>query len=117
MNTRFLHICGLVSCALFLIGNIAFDILDKPESPADYRIYYIPLSLMVFILILMAKDYAKKESKAVFILWWFFFWLSIGQIVKFIIFNPFIQMVSDYLFLGLASIGTIIKLCKLKYKK
>jgi hypothetical protein len=117
MNKRFLHIAGLFSCFCFLVGNILFDVLDTPLHPADYRLYYIPLSVMIFVLVALAKDYAKKESHVVFIFWWFFFWLSVGQMVKFAIFNPYIQMVSDYLFLALTGTGTIIKLCQLKAKK
>lgn len=117
MNKSFIHILALIGCSLFLVGNIVFDLLDTPESPADYRIFYIPFSFMVFTLILLAKDYAKTESKVLHIIWWFFLWLSIGQIIKFLLFNPFHRMISDYGFLGIAILGTIVKLCQLKPKK
>lgn len=117
MNPRILNIFGLLSCALFLCANIVFDIWDTPGHPLDYRLFYIPLSIMIFALILLAKDYARKAGGGIYIFWWGFSWLSVGQVVKFIIFNPYIQMVSDYLFLSLVIIGAIIKLWKLKHKK
>ena len=117
MNTRFLHTCALFGCSLFLGGNIVFDLYDTPQHPADYRIFYIPFSVMVFTLVVLARDYAKKEGKVILIFWNFFLWMSIAQIVKFVGFNPFIKMISDYLFLTVASIGTIIKLWRLKSEK
>lgn len=68
-------------------------------------------------MVLMAHDASKKNGGIIQILWWGFLWLSFGQIVKFLGFNPFVTMVSDYLFLSLVIIGTIIKLWKLKRKK
>lgn len=110
MNQRFLNINALLGCLFFLIGNIVYDWLDTPEDLANYRIFYIPFSYMVFALILLAKDYAQKQRRPIYIFWWFFMWLSIGQIVKFLLFNPFLQMISDYGFLGIAILGTIYKL-------
>lgn len=117
MNPRVLNTFALVSCTLFLCANIVFDIWDSPEHPLDYRVFYIPLSVMIFSLVLLVKDYAKKNGGKVYVFWWFFLWMSTGQLVKFIIFNPYIQLVSDYLFLALAIIGVIIKVWKLKRKK
>ncbi len=103
------QIFTLLCCAFFLAGNIAYDWLDTPENPADYRIFYVPLSLMIFALILNGKKNATKQTEPY---WWFFLWLSIGQMVKFLIFNPYLQMLSDYGFLALVTIGLTIKLIK-----
>lgn len=103
------HIFALICCLSFLAGNVLYDWLDTPDKPADYRIYYVPLSLMIFSLILLCKKNATKKTEPY---WCFFMWLSIGQIVKFLIFNPFLQMLSDYGFLGVVTIGLIYKLIK-----
>jgi len=102
-------ILALLTCGLYLAANIVYDWLDTPEQPADYRIYYIPLSLMIFALILNGKKHASNKAKPY---WWAFMWLAIGQLVKFILFNPFLQMLSDYGFLLLVVIGLIYKLIK-----
>ncbi len=100
---------ALISCLCFLVGNITFDILDTPEHPADYRIYYLPLSIMIFALILVARKSTVGTMRTI---WSFFMWLAVGQVVKFLITNPFIQMISDYLFLAIVTIGTLYKLAK-----
>lgn len=110
MNIRFLNMLGLSGCLMFLIGNITYDILDTPESPADYRIFYIPFSFMTFSLLTLAKDYAKKQTHTLFVLWWGFWWLSIGQCIKFLFFNPFLQMISDYGFLAFVIAGVIYRI-------
>lgn len=117
MNQRFLNILALLGCLSFLVGNIAYDWLDTPDSPANPNIFYLPFSVMVFSLILLCYDYAKKQNKIIGIFWWFFLWMSIGQLVKFILFNPFHQLISDYAFLTLALLGVLYKLYQIKFKK
>lgn len=117
MNQKVLNILALVGCFSFLFGNIAYDWLDKPDSPANPNIFYLQFSIMVFTLVLMCYDYAKKQRKIIAIFWWFFLWMSIGQLVKFALFNPFVQLISDYAFLTLALLGVLYKLYQLKFKK
>lgn len=61
MNINYLHRIGLLSCFSYLIGNIAFDIMDSPEYPANPNIFYIPLGVMTFCLILIIWEYSKKN--------------------------------------------------------
>lgn len=97
------NIFAIISCFLYLICSIVYDRLDTPENPADYRIFYIPFALMVFALILKCKVYAIKYKWA----WNFFFWLSIGQLIKHCLFNPFLQTLNDYVYLACV-IGYIV---------
>lgn len=108
------NIFALICCGCFLAGNILYDHIDVPcpydcATAADYRIFYVPLSLMIFSLILLSK---KNSTKRLEPFWWFFMWLSVGQMVKFFLFNPFLQMLSDYGFLGIVTIGLIYKLIR-----
>ncbi len=85
---------ALISCFIYLVGSVVYDRMDSPESPADYHIYYIPLSLMIFALILKAKQGHINP------LWNLFMWLSIGQLIKMCLFNPFLQTFNDYVYLA-----------------
>lgn len=111
---RCLNIFALVSCLLFLIGNVYYDQFDTPESPVDYRVFYIPLALMVFSLILLAKEYAKLQGKVIQVCWGLFFWLSVGWLIKFCLFNPFLKTINDYVYLGMIIIYGITELKKKK---
>lgn len=103
------HIFALVCCLFFLLGNIYFDWADTPDNPADGRIFFIPMSVMIFSLILLCDEYSPEKLKPY---WWVFIWLSIGQIIKFIGFNPYVKMLSDYAFLAIIIIGFIYKIRK-----
>lgn len=117
MNVRILNINALLSCLSFLVGNITYDWMTTPTHEADYRIFYIPLSYMVFSLVLLGKDYAKKQGGKIYVFWWSFWWLSIAWVIKFLLFYPYLQMLSDYGFLGMVIIGTVYKLYNVKVKK
>ena len=105
------QIFALVSCTLFLTGNVLYDRLGTEENAPDYRIFYIPLSVMLFSLILLAKDFVRKDS-VLDIFWEAFLWLSFLWVVKFIGFNPFVIMLSDYLVLGIVIIRVTYKTFK-----
>jgi len=109
MKFKQTQIFALICCLCFLAGNILYDWLSTDDAPADYRIFYVPFSLMVFALILNGYKHATKKTEPY---WWFFLWLSIGQMIKFLLFNPYLQMISDYLFLALVVIGLIYKLIR-----
>ncbi len=114
MNVRFLNIMALIGCGCYLAGNISYDILYNEGKEPSPLIFYIPLSVMIFTLILLCKDYAKKQRDIIYPFWWFFTILAAGQVVKFLIFSPYLQLVSDYGFLAMALIGLLYKLYKLK---
>jgi len=111
MRSR-LNIFALASCGLFLAGNITYDQLGTDEQPPDYRIFYVPLSVMIFALILLCKESAKLQGNTIQALWWFFLWLSISQMIKMWLFNPFIKTINDYGFLVVALIFFFYKLLK-----
>jgi len=105
---------GLVSCFIFLVGNIIYDLTDKScpydcTTAADTRFFFIPLGIMIFFLILICENAATGKAKHH---WWFFKWLSIGQLVKFSIFDYFAPMYSDYAYLVIVAIGLILKFIK-----
>ena len=112
------HILGLLSCAIYLGCNIAYDWVDIPceyncPSAADSRLFFIPLSFMVFVLSLICRLSAKQNGfRALEILWEAFMWLSILQCVKFIGFNPFLQMLSDYAVLLIIAARVTYKIIK-----
>ena len=115
---RAAHIFGLLSCALYLGCNIAYDWIDIPceyncPTAADSRLFFIPFSLMVFVLSLICRLSAKQNGFNVMeIIWDAFMWLSILQVVKFVGFNPFLQMLSDYAVLLIIAVRVTYKIIK-----
>ena len=112
MNKKILHIIGLVSCFSYLGGNIVYDLLDTPEHPANPSIFYIPLGVMIFSLILIIWEYAKNQSSLIHDLWLSFLMLSISQLIKFTIFNPYVRTVNDYALLVVVIIFTVKRLIR-----
>lgn len=92
MSKKAFHIIALLGCLTYLIGNIAYDLWVK-----NPYIYYIPLGVMTVALILLAYQHA--QSYLIRELWLCFLLLSISQLIKFTIFNPFVQTVNDYAWL------------------
>lgn len=112
MNTRVLNIIAISSCFLYLFGNIVYALMDNPTGTANPKIYYIPDAIKNFALIWLCWEYAKKFNGIIYILWYFFIWLSLGQLVNFLLFNPYYEMVSDRVFFIIA-IGDFF----IRYKK
>lgn len=112
MNIKYLHTVGLFSCTAYLGGNIAFDLLDTPEKPANPSIFYVPLAVMIFSLILIIWEYSKKQSSLIQDLWLCFLMLSISQLIKFTIFNPYVRTVNDYALLVVVIIFTVKRLIR-----
>lgn len=88
--------------------------IDKPEYPANPKIYYVPLGIMTFCLVLLAYEHSKKESPIIKILWWFFLVMAMSQLVKLSVTNPQIYSISEYSFLTIALVGVVIKVFKIK---
>lgn len=114
VNTRQTNVFALLCCGFYLIANVYYDWVDIPceyncPTAADGRIFYFPMSLLIFALSLLCKKNSPKNTEPY---WWAVVWLSIMQVIKFIGFNPYIQMFSDYFILGLVTIGLTYKLIK-----
>lgn len=114
VNIKQTNIFALLCCGFYLLANIYYDWVDIPceyncPTAVDARIYFIPLSLMIFAISLLCKKHSPKNTEPY---WWAIVWLSIMQMTKFIGFNPYFQMISDYFILGLITIGLIYKLIK-----
>lgn len=114
MNPKILNIIAIGSCFLFLFGNIIFALTDNPTGTANPKIYYIPDAIKNFALIWLCWEYAKKFKGVIYLLWVFFLWLSAGQLVNFMLFNPYYEMISDRVFLVVAVIDFIIRYKKLR---
>ena len=68
---------------------------------------------MVFVLSLICRLSAKQNGFNVMeIIWDAFMWLSILQVVKFVGFNPFLQMLSDYAVLLIIAVRFTYKIIK-----
>lgn len=133
MNVRFLNIIGLLSCWLFLIGNITFDILEhlqagfyakqaammdkaigllneQPIATKDYsNWYFIPQAIMIMCLLIMCNDFTKKEVKKIRVQWYFFTLLSVSNVVKNIVLNPINFAVNEYIVLAICITITFLK--------
>lgn len=116
MNRNLLNIVCLSSLGLYLLGNIAYDLTNKPtieQLPdpglANPYLVYIPMAIFLYFMTLFGKDYTKNQLPKFHIWWWFFNILSISQCVKIILFNPFVQTINDYFFMILAIVGVIYK--------
>lgn len=109
-----LNIFALLCCGFYLVANIYYDLVDIPceyncPTALDGRIVYFPMGLLIFALSLLCKVNSPKNIEPY---WWVIVWLSVMQLIKFIGFNPYVQMISDYFILGLVTIGLIYKLIK-----
>lgn len=106
---KWFNISALAACLLYLVCNIIYGITDSPESPADARIFFVPMALSMTALIVVAYKNSPKKTKPY---WWAFICLAIQQVVKFIGFNFYEEMKTDYIILLLIVIGLIYKIRK-----
>jgi len=116
MNPNFKNIVALVTCWIFLAGNIAYDLFDKniihcDDSLAkDYSYWYFaPQSIMVFALIWVGKDLAERQRRRIKAQWFFFYVLALGDVVKNILFNPVNFSVAEYWYFIVAVSVTLMK--------
>jgi len=86
------HILVIISCAAFWVGSMVWTIINEPE------IYYKPLAVMIFCSLFLIKEYAIKQGRFIYVSHWFFFILSITNVVKELFFKPMQFSVNDYIF-------------------
>lgn len=65
-------------------------------------LYFKPLAVMVMLLLLLAKHYAVKQGAFIYAATWFFFILSVSNVIKELFFDPLQVTVNDFVFAGLA---------------
>lgn len=127
MNVRFLNTIGLLSCWLFLIGNIIFDWLEKgqahlyveqPVGVKDYSgWYFAPQSFMIMCLMVVCNDFAQKESRIIKKQWFFFTLLSVSNFAKNLVLIPIDFAVNEYFMLGICVAITLYKFRKKNEKR
>ena len=91
-----------------------YALMDNPQGTANPKIYYIPDGIKNFALIWLCWEYAKRFKGVIFLLWTFFMWLSIGQLINFMFFNPYYEMISDRVFFIIAIIDFITRYKKMR---
>lgn len=116
MNLRFLNIIALLGCASYLLGNVAYSLLDNPIGSASPYLFYIPMAFLMVALIWLAWEYSKKQTPVIRELWMFFLVLSVGQLIKFAISNPFVEAYNDYVWGFVATIRLLYKLLQTRRK-
>ena len=93
----------IISGICFTIGNVIWDQFDDP------RIYYIPLSVFLFISALYVRKTSKSKNKIINYLLDYLAILALGNIVKQVFYyNDTIKQVNDYIWGGLVTIGLLI---------
>jgi len=112
---KYINSFALLSCGVYLVANIYYDLIDIPcdyncPTALDGRVVFIPMSFMVFALILKCMIGATRHKG----LWSFFFWLSVGQLTKMCLFNPFLQTLNDYVYLACVAAYIIHQFVKSK---
>lgn len=120
MRLSFYHKLAQLSCLSYLIGNIVYDNLDTPDSPANPNWYFMPLMVMISALLLLCLQSSKEKTavQSFFTqrVWIFFFVLSLSQIVKNFLYNPLITTVNDYGFLVVALIFSFAHFLKHRHR-
>lgn len=106
---QFSAITAIISAFVFLGFSMYYDNVDSPENPLPSSYYFIPLWAMVSgVFFALMFNAANGVYRAFF---WFFFILSIGNLITEVFFDPLLKTANSYLF-GITSI--IILINKLK---
>lgn len=87
---------------LFLIGNIIAVPMGEP------KLFYVPLSVLLFLLFKYVGDTVKKPSPIIRYLLLYFLALSTTNIVKQVFYSERIKQVNDYICGGIATLILII---------
>lgn len=107
MSKKAFNIIALLGCLGYLIGNILYDTVSK-----NPYIYYIPLGIMIFTLVLLSWQNTKEGILKEF--WLGFLILSVSQVIKFTIFNPFVQTINDYAWLLVVVVFIVRRIHRLR---
>lgn len=117
VNIVVLNTVALISCWLYLAGNIVYDILESKQeylrcedATVDYSsFYFFPQSIMIAVLIYVCRRQVHEASKNIKSNWNFFWYLSLSQVVKNGLFYPIHFAINDYFYLITCLAITFIK--------
>lgn len=94
----------IVSGACFTLGNVLWPLFNEP------KVFYVPLAIFLFLLVLYVKQTAPKEKKTWHILLEWLLLLAAGNIIKQLFYTETIKQVNDYVWGALLTINLTHKL-------
>lgn len=91
----------LIAAACFTIGNIVWDKFGMD----DPRLFYVPLSVLLFLLLWYVRKKEFKSSKVTQLCIDYFCVLALGNIVKQVCYyNDTVKQINDYIWGGLITL-------------
>ena len=116
MNIKLLFWLCILSGILFLVGNIAYNLLDYKGCEVDYSdLYFLPLSLMIFTLWLTLCEMIKGKIgyNIIYIIICFFRNISVGMCAHYFLQNSRYSGAIDWTILIISISKMIYDLVKL----
>jgi hypothetical protein len=117
MNIRLLFWVCIISCALFFVGNVAYDLLDYKGCKIDYSdLFFLPLPVMLFMTMASLSEVTRnnKTYKYIHIFFCFFRNASLAMAAHYYLGNGRISSVIDWVIVDISCLKVVYDFIKLE---